>query len=173
MHISIGDQKPQVDDSAWIAPNATLIGDVHLSAHASVWYGAVLRGDGDTIRIGEATNIQDNCVVHVDPGFPVTVGAGVSVGHGAVLHGCTVGDDVLIGMHATVLNGARIGAGSLVAAGALVTEGVDVPPGSLVAGVPGKVRRVLTASELERVRANATEYTRLLARHRAALSADS
>jgi carbonic anhydrase/acetyltransferase-like protein (isoleucine patch superfamily) len=173
MRISIGDHTPQVADDAWVAPTAVVIGDVHLGAGASVWYGAVLRGDGATIRIGERSNIQDACVVHVDPGFPATVGAGVSVGHGAVLHGCTVADDVLVGMHATVLNGARVGAGSLVAAGALVAEGAEIPPGSLVAGVPGKIRRELTAAERDHIRANAATYTELLRRHRAARLAES
>ena len=168
MQLPLGDRAPVVHEGAWTAPNATLVGDVHLTSGVSVWYGAVLRGDGASIRIGQGTNIQDNCVVHVDPGFPVTVGKGVSVGHGAVLHGCTVADDVLIGMNATVLNGAHVGAGSLIAAGALITEGAEIPEGSLVAGVPGKVRRSLTAAELDHIRANAKNYTDLLVRHRAA-----
>jgi len=168
MQIALGDHTPLVDDEAWVAPNATLIGNVELAGGASVWYGAVLRGDGASIRIGTGSNIQDNCVVHVDPGFPATVGEGVSVGHGAVLHGCTIGDNVLVGMNATVLNGARIGAGSLIAAGALVTEGAEIPEGSLVAGVPGKVRRSLTPEELEHIRTNGTIYVELTRQHRAA-----
>ena len=112
MQIRLGDHSPVLADDAWCAPGTYLIGDVTLGRRASVWYGAVLRGDGDTISIGERSNIQDSAVVHTDPGFPVQVGDGVSVGHGAVLHGCTVGDDVLVGMNATVLNGARIGSGS-------------------------------------------------------------
>ena len=168
MQIALGDHTPLVDEGAWVAPNATLVGDVQLAAGASVWYGAVVRGDGAPIRIGNGSNIQDNCVVHVDPGFPVSVGAGVSVGHGAVLHGCTIGDDVLVGMHATVLNGARVGAGSLIAAGALVTEGADIPEGSLVAGVPGKVRRPLTSDELDHIRQNGKNYLELASQHRTA-----
>ena len=165
MTIPLGDHAPTTAADAWIAPGAFVIGDVTLEAEASVWYGAVLRGDGDSIRIGAGSNLQDNAVVHTDPGFPVTVGTGVSVGHGAVLHGCTVGDDVLVGMNATVLNGARIGSGSLIAAGALVTENADIPPGSLVAGVPGKVRRELTDDELTHVRTNAQSYVELSRRH--------
>ncbi|MDP9408023.1 MAG: gamma carbonic anhydrase family protein [Actinomycetota bacterium] len=168
MRIALGDTAPSVDPQAWTAPGAVLAGDVHLAAGASIWYGAVLRGDFDTIRIGPTSNIQDGCVVHVDPGHPVTLGSGVSVGHGAVLHGCTIGDDVLVGMNATVLNGATVGSGSLIAAGALVPEGTEVPEGSLVAGVPGKVRRSLTAEEREHIRTNATAYVELARRHAAA-----
>ena len=170
MHITLGEHSPVVAETAWIAPGAFLIGDVVLGEESGVWYGAVLRADGDAIRIGAGSNIQDGAVVHTDPGFPVHVGDGVSVGHGAVLHGCTVGDDVLVGMHATVLNGARIGAGSLIAAGALVTENADVPAGSLVAGVPGKARRSLTDEEVTHVRSNAATYLELARRHRAALT---
>src|SRR4051812_14412761 len=122
---------PSVDPSAWVAPNATLVGRVSLGSRASVFYGAVLRADVDSITIGERTNLQDNVTVHCDAGKPTRIGAGVSVGHGAILHGCTVEDDCLIGMGATVLNTAVIGAGSLVAAGAVVLEGTIVPPGSL------------------------------------------
>ena len=129
----------------------------------------MLRGDGDAIRIGARSNIQDSAVVHTDPGYPVSVGSGVSVGHGAVLHGCTVEDDVLVGMNATVLNGARVGAGSLIAAGALVPENAVIPPGSLVAGVPGKVRRELAAAELDHVRTNAENYVELARRHATAV----
>ena len=156
---------PTVGDGAFVAPGVTLIGDVVLGAGASIWFGTVLRGDGDAIRIGDGTNIQDGCVGHADPGFPLVVGANVSVGHRAVLHGCTVEDDVLVGMGAIVLNGARIGSGSLVAAGAVVLEGTEVPPGSLVAGVPAKVRRELGEAELERVRENARSYHRLRDRY--------
>ncbi|MGP9539370.1 gamma carbonic anhydrase family protein [Brachybacterium sp. AOP43-C2-M15] len=159
---------PEVADSAWAAPNATLIGTVSLAAEASVFYGAVLRGDMEPITIGERSNIQDGCVAHTDPGHPVVVGTGVSVGHRAVLHGCTIEDDALIGMGAVVLNGAVVGAGSLVAAGAVVTEGMQIPPGSLVAGVPAKVRKELDEDALEALRRNARVYVDLSARHRAA-----
>ncbi|SLM93977.1 carbonic anhydrase, family 3 [Brachybacterium faecium] len=159
---------PQVPETAWAAPNATLLGKVTLGESASVFYSAVLRGDMDTITIGERSNIQDGCVAHTDPGHPVVVGAGVSVGHRAVLHGCTVEDDALIGMGAVVLNGAVVGAGSLVAAGAVVTEGMQIPPGSLVAGVPAKVRKELDEEAVESLRQNARTYVDLAARHREA-----
>lgn len=163
--IPFGGRTPLVPDDAWLAPNATVVGAVTLRSGTSVWFGAVIRADFDSIEVGERSNVQDGCVLHTDPGFPLAVGAGVSVGHRAVLHGCTVEDDVLIGMAATVLNGARIGRGSLVAAGAVVLEGTDVPPGSLVAGVPAKVRRSLTAEEVEAVRRNARHYVDLSRRY--------
>ncbi|GHF21986.1 MULTISPECIES: gamma carbonic anhydrase family protein [Streptomyces] len=167
--LGIGGKEPDVDPAAFAAPTSVLIGDVTLAAGAGVWYHAVLRADGGPIVIGADSNIQDNCTVHVDPGFPVRVGERVTVGHNAVLHGCTVEDDVLVGMGATVLNGARVGAGSLVAAQALVPQGMDVPPGSLVAGVPAKVRRALTAEEREHIRANAEAYLGLAKAHREAV----
>ncbi|MFI5782479.1 gamma carbonic anhydrase family protein [Nocardia sp. NPDC051570] len=166
MRIQLGEHAPQIDDSAWIAPNATVIGRVRLAEQVGIWYGAVLRGDIEDITVGAGTNIQDGCVLHADPGFPLTVGTGVSVGHNAILHGCTVGDDVLVGMGATVLNGAVIGSGSLIAANALIPENAQIPPGSLVAGVPGKVRRELGEAELERIRLNAAVYLHNLAVHR-------
>ncbi|MFJ4715217.1 gamma carbonic anhydrase family protein [Streptomyces sp. NPDC088785] len=162
-----GDHEPTLDQEAFAAPMATLIGDVTLRAGASVWYGAVLRAEFEPIVLGTDSNVQDNCTVHVDPGFPVTIGARVSVGHNAVLHGCTIEDDCLIGMGATVLNGAVIGAGSLVAAQALVPQGMVVPPGSLVAGVPAKVKRELTEEERELVTLNGTHYVELSKMHRA------
>lgn len=171
MRMSLDDHTPNVADSAWVADNATLVGDVTVGERSSVWYGAVLRSDAEPIILGVGTNVQDGCVVHVDVGFPATLGNGVSVGHGAVLHGCTIEDDVLVGMHATVLNGARIGAGSLVAAGALVLQGSQIPPGSLVAGVPAKVRRELTAEEAGNLLVNATTYVELARRHAAAKAA--
>ena len=162
----LGDKVPQVDPSAWVAPGAVLVGDVTLGRHASVWYGTVVRGDGDAIRIGARSNIQDGCVLHTDPGLVLEVGEDVSVGHRAVLHGCVVEDGVLVGMGAVVMNGARIGAGSLVAAGALVTEGTQVPPRSLVVGSPAKVRRELSDDEVVMVRYNAEHYVALTERHR-------
>ena len=168
MRIQLGEHAPQIDEAAWVAPNATVIGRVHLAADASVWYSAVIRGDMEEISVGPGTNIQDGCVLHADPGVALTVGAGVSVGHNAILHGCTVGDDVLVGMGATVLNGAVIGAGSLIAANALVPEGAEIPPGSLVAGVPGKVRRELDQAEVDRIRVNASVYRQNAVTHRAA-----
>lgn len=164
---------PHVDPTAFVAPGATLIGGVTLAPSSSVFYGAVLRGDVDRISLGEGSNLQDNVAVHCDAGKPTTIGRGVSVGHGAVVHGCTIEDDVLIGMSATVLNDAVIGRESLVAAGTVVLEGTVVPPRSLVAGVPGKVRRQLTDDEVEKVRANARQYVALAAEHRDALRAVS
>ncbi len=161
---------PTIADSAWVAPNATLVGAVTLGKRASVFYGAVLRADVDTITIGDDTNLQDNVTMHCDAGVPASIGARVSVGHGAILHGCTVEDDCLIGMGATVLNGAVIGTGSLVAAGAVVLEGTIVPPGSLVAGVPGKVRRELTDEEKSGIRTNASHYLDISAGHKLASS---
>ncbi len=157
--------EPTVDATAWVAPTATLIGDVELHARASVFYGAVLRADRDRIVIGAGSNLQDNVTVHGDPGSPTILGRGVSVGHAAVLHGCTIGDDCLIGMSATVLNGAVIGDESLVAAGAVVLEGTVVPPRSLVAGVPAKVRRELSDDEVAAIRRNAETYLMLSSEH--------
>ncbi|MEU0190688.1 gamma carbonic anhydrase family protein [Streptomyces afghaniensis] len=166
MITGIGGREPQVDPEAFVAPTASVIGGVTLGAGASVWYGAVLRGDVEAISVGASSNVQDNCTLHADPGFPVTVGERVSIGHNAVVHGATVEDDCLIGMGATVLNGAVIGAGSLVAAQALVPQGMVVPPGSLVAGVPAKVRRELSEEERQGVTLNGTMYAELAKAHR-------
>jgi len=165
--IPFGDRAPVVPSTAFVARNATLIGDVRLGEHASVFYGAVLRGDMDSITVGENTNLQDGVIVHVDGGKPAVIGADVSVGHGAVIHGCTIEDGCLIGIRATVLNGAVVGAGSLVAAGAVVLEGTVIPPRSLVAGVPAKVRGELTDEQAARVGRNSEIYVELAARHRA------
>ncbi|MFI6061167.1 gamma carbonic anhydrase family protein [Streptomyces sp. NPDC051286] len=164
----MGGHEPDIDADAFTAPTSVVIGEVTLAAGSSVWYQAVLRADCAPITIGAGSNIQDNCSVHTDPGFPVRVGERVSVGHNAVLHGCTVEDDVLVGMGATVLNGAHIGAGSLIAAQALVPQGMRVPPGSLVAGVPAKVKRELTEEELEGITFNAVGYVELAKAHRQA-----
>ncbi|MFE9097520.1 gamma carbonic anhydrase family protein [Streptomyces sp. NPDC007264] len=164
----IGGKDPEVDPEAFTAPTSVVIGEVTLRPGASVWYGAVLRADCGPIVIGADSNIQDNCTLHVDPGFPISVGERVSIGHNAVVHGATVEDDCLIGMGATVLNGAMIGAGSLVAAQALVPQGMRVPPGSLVAGVPAKVKRQLTDEEREGITLNGTLYADLARAHREA-----
>ncbi|WP_189594924.1 gamma carbonic anhydrase family protein [Nocardia cerradoensis] len=166
MRIKLGEHEPQIDDTAWVAPTATVIGRARLGEQVSVWYGAVIRGDLEDIEIGAGTNIQDGCVLHADPGFALRVGGGVSVGHNAILHGCTIGDDVLVGMGATVLNGAVIGEGSLIAANALIPEGAKIPPGSLVAGVPGKVRRELGEAERDRIKLNAAVYLHNMSTHR-------
>jgi carbonic anhydrase/acetyltransferase-like protein (isoleucine patch superfamily) len=159
---------PTIDESAWLAPTAAVIGNATIEAAASLFYGAVVRADMDEIWLGPGSNLQDNVVVHTDFGFPTRIGAAVSVGHAAVVHGCTVEDNCLIGMNATVLNGAVIGTGSLVAAGSVVLEGTRIPPHSLVAGVPGKVRRELTEEEYEKVLRNAEHYRALAAQHRSA-----
>lgn len=167
MRRAIFGHEPHVDAAAWVAPNATLIGQVRIHPRASVFYGAVLRGDRDLIELGEGSNLQDNVTVHGDPGAPTIVGRGVSVGHNAMLHGCVIEDDCLIGMSSTVLSGAIIGRESLVAAGAVVLEGTIVPPRSLVAGVPAKVRRELTDDEVAGNRRNAETYLMLAAEHAA------
>lgn len=158
---------PVVDERAFVAAGAVIVGNVRLEAGSSVWYNAVLRAEAEPIVLGEDSNLQDAVVCHVDAGFPLTIGRGVSVGHGAVLHGCTIEDGCLIGMAATVLNGAIVGAGSLVAAGAVVLEGTIVPPGSLVAGVPGKVRRELSEEERDGIRRNAGHYLTHVEEHTA------
>jgi carbonic anhydrase/acetyltransferase-like protein (isoleucine patch superfamily) len=169
--IAVGDRVPDIAPSAWIAPTATVVGEVTVGPSTGVFYSAVLRADLESVAIGAGSNIQDAAVVHADPGRPARIGDGVSVGHGAILHGCTVEDGCLVGMNATVLNGAIIGEGSLVAAGALVLEDTVVPPRSLVAGVPAKIRRELTAAEVEHCRANATTYEELTRQHAQASTA--
>ena len=142
---ALGELVPQTPGpgSFWIAPGAHVIGDVRLGRDVGIWFGAVLRGDKEPLSIGDGSNIQEHVVIHADPGFPVRIGAGVTVGHRAIVHGCTIGDGTLIGMGATVLNGARIGSNCLIGAGALVTEGKDIPDGALVMGSPAKVVRML------------------------------
>lgn len=169
MLIDLGDdRRPRVAESAFVAPNATLVGSVVLEEGASVWYGAVLRADNEPITVGPRSNVQDGCAFHVDRGHPVVLGEGVSVGHNAVVHGATVEDHCLVGMGAVVMNGAVIGTESLVAAGALVTAGMQVPPRSLVAGVPAKVRRELTGDEVEGLHRNARIYEEHRELHRSA-----
>ncbi|AZZ48865.1 gamma carbonic anhydrase family protein [Rathayibacter rathayi] len=165
-----GGRTPEIAATAWIAPGATVVGSVRLGEQASLWYGAVLRAEHARIEVGARSNLQDGVVVHVDAGHDAVIGAGVSVGHNAVLHGCTIEDDVLVGMNATVLNGAVIGTGSLIAAGAVVLEGTRVPPGSLVAGVPAKVRRELSEQERAGIRHNAASYLALREEHVGAIS---
>ncbi|MDY6049416.1 MAG: gamma carbonic anhydrase family protein [Corynebacterium sp.] len=164
MIIEFDGKKPQIDPTAFIAPTATIIGDVRIGAHASVFYGAVLRGDINTITVGDYTNIQDNAVLHVDRDAPCTLGHHVTVGHLALVHGTTIGDNTLVGMHSAVLSRSVVGAGSLIAAGAVILEGQEVPEKSLVAGVPGKVKRVNDRDFIE----HAERYARVAAAHRAA-----
>lgn len=156
---------PELDASSFVAAGARIIGAVTLEQGASVWYNAVLRGDSDRIVLGRGSNIQDNVSVHVDAGHPVIIGAGVSVGHNAVVHGCTIGDGSLIGMGSVILSGAVIGEGCLVAGGAVVLEGAVIPAGSLVAGVPAKVRRELTDEERHAIVRNAEIYRAHTVRH--------
>lgn len=145
-------------EGCWIAPTAVVIGRVRLEKDASVWFGAVLRGDSEPITIGEGSNIQDGCIIHTDPGFPVVIGRHVTVGHLAVVHGCTIGDGSLVGIGAAVLTGARIGRNCLIAAKALVPEGKEIPDGSLVMGVPGKIVGTVRPEQIERMQAGARVY---------------
>jgi carbonic anhydrase/acetyltransferase-like protein (isoleucine patch superfamily) len=143
----LGELTPQIDPSAWIADNATLIGNVILGPGANIWFGAVLRGDNEPIVLGPGCNVQEGAVLHTDPGYPLTLGQSVTVGHQAMLHGCTVGDGALIGIQAVVMNGARIGRECIVGAGALVTEGRAFDDGSMILGSPAKATRALTAEQ--------------------------
>ena len=154
----IDGKAPQVDSTAWIAESAEVMGNVTLGANASVWFGCVLRGDTESMTIGEGSNIQDLTVMHADHGLPLTIGKHVTVGHKVMLHGCTIGDESLIGIGAIVLNGARIGKNCLVGAGSLVTEGKEFPDGSMIMGTPAKVVRQLTLEQIEGLRLSAQHY---------------
>lgn len=154
----------------WVAPTAVLVGDVVLESGASVWFGAIIRGDNERITVGQGSNVQENSVLHTDMGYPLTIGAGCTVGHRAMLHGCTIGDNSLIGMGATVLNGAKIGKNCLIGAGALITEGKVIPDGSLVMGVPGKVVRELDAAAIEGLANSARGYQANMRKYRDGLT---
>lgn len=167
--LSVAGKAPRVDPTCFVAAGARVIGDVTLSEGSSVWYNAVVRGDSAAIVLGAGSNLQDNVSVHVDAGSPVVIGENVSVGHNAVVHGCTIGDATLIGMGSVVLSGAVIGSGVLVAGGALVLGGTVIPDGVLVAGVPAKVRRELTEEERAGIRRNAEVYRAHLAAHEQAV----
>lgn len=162
---SLDGLSPAFGPGAWAAPSADLIGDVRLGARASVWFGAVLRGDNTAILIGEDSNVQDGAIGHSDPGFPLTIGARVTVGHQAILHGCTVANDCLIGMGARILNGALIGPECIVGAAALVTEGKHFKAGSLIVGAPARVVRQITGEERQLLRASAAHYAEKAARY--------
>ena len=162
---------PQIADDTWIAPDANLIGQVVIEDGASVWFCSTLRGDNEVIHLGLGSNIQEHCVLHTDIGYPLTIGAGCTIGHKAMLHGCTIGDNALIGMGATVLNGAVIGHNCLIGAGALITENKVIPDGSLVMGSPGKVVRQLDEVAIEGLRKSALGYQANMRRFRAGLSA--
>lgn len=160
------------DADTWVAPSASLIGKVRLDAGASVWFGAILRGDNELIHIGPDSNVQDGCVMHTDMGWPLTLGVGVTVGHNAVLHGCTVGDYSLIGINAVILNGAKIGKHCIIGANTLVGEGKEIPDGSLVVGSPGRVVRQLTDEQIKMLEASAAHYADNGRRYRQGLVAD-
>jgi carbonic anhydrase/acetyltransferase-like protein (isoleucine patch superfamily) len=161
---------PRIAESAWVADSAQVMGNVELADDASVWFGAVVRGDTEVILIGRGSNIQDMSVLHADIGMPLTVGEDVTVGHKVMLHGCTIGDGSLIGIGAVVLNGAKIGKGCLVGAGSLVTEGKEFPDGSMILGSPAKVVRQLLPEQLESLRSSARQYVGNALRFRAGLS---
>jgi carbonic anhydrase/acetyltransferase-like protein (isoleucine patch superfamily) len=165
----LGELSPDIAASAWVADSARVIGQVSLGDDASVWFGVVIRGDTERIAIGRGSNIQDNSVVHADAGFPVSVGEGVTVGHQAMLHGCTIGDHSLIGIQAVVLNGAKIGRHCLVGAGALVTEGQSFPDGSLILGTPARVVRQLSPEQMQGLEKSAAHYVENARRYRAGL----
>ena len=160
---------PRLDEDCWIAPDANVIGRVAIGAAASVWFGCTLRGDNEEIRVGAGSNVQENCVLHTDMGYPLEIGAGCTIGHKAMLHGCTIGTNSLVGMGATVLNGARIGRDCLIGAGALVTEGKEIPDGSLVMGAPGRVVRALDAAAIAGLEASAAHYQERMRVFRAGL----
>lgn len=158
MKYRLGSSQVEAHEQSWIAPNATLVGKVKLEPGASVWFGAVLRGDNELIHIGENSNVQDGTVMHTDMGFPLNIGTGVTIGHNAMLHGCTVGDYSLIGINAVVLNGAKIGKYCIIGANSLIGEGKEIPDGSLVMGSPGKVVRELTEPQKKMLEASAAHY---------------
>ena len=170
MIYALEDRRVEVEGDHFIADTAVVVGSVCLKHEASVWWGAVLRGDYDTITVGARTNIQDNCIVHMDEGFPVTLGDQVTVGHKAVLHGCTVGDNSLVGINAVVMNGAVIGNDCLIGSNALITEGKQIPPRSLVLGSPGRIVRVLSDHEVEEITGFSDRYVNNFRRYQAGLS---
>ena len=173
MIYALEDWRPETpeDEDFWVAPDANVIGKVVLHSASSVWFGSTLRGDNEVITLGIGSNIQENCVLHTDMGYPLSIGAGCTIGHKATLHGCTLGDNVLIGMGATVLNGAVIGDNCLIGAGALITEGKTIPAGSLVMGAPGKVVRQLDEAAIESLRNSALGYQANMRRFRSGLQA--
>lgn len=167
---SLDGHAPKIDEDSWIAPDANLIGRIEIGAGASVWFASTLRGDNEPIIVGPGSNVQENCVFHTDIGYPLTIGENCTIGHKAMLHGCTIGDNSLIGMGATVLNGARIGRNCLIGAGALITEGKEIPDGSLVMGAPGKVVRHLDDAAIAALTASARHYQDNMRRFRAGLT---
>ncbi|MGF6156522.1 carbonic anhydrase/acetyltransferase-like protein (isoleucine patch superfamily) [Ensifer sp. KUDG1] len=169
---ALGSLRPQTPPkgSYWVAPDANVVGQVEIGDEVGIWFGVTLRGDNEPIRLGARTNIQENVVIHVDPGFPVTIGEGCTIGHGAIIHGCTIGENSLIGMGATVLNGARIGRNCLVGANALVTEGKEFPDNSLIVGAPAKAIRTLDEAAVEGLKRSAAHYVKNWRRYAADLT---
>ena len=160
MNIDLGNKKLKTDgDNFWIAPNATVIGDVHLAKDASIWFNAVLRGDNEPIYVGEGSNVQDGSIIHTDPGFSCSIGKNVTVGHLAMLHGCSIGDGSLIGIGSVILNGAKIGKNCIIGSKALITEGMEIPDGSMVLGIPGKIKKTLNEEEQSLVPLGCLLYT--------------
>lgn len=166
MKYSFEDRKVVCKGDYWIAPDAIVIGSVVLENNASVWFGCIVRADNDTVTIGENSQLQDGCMLHVDPGFPIAIGKNVSVGHMAMLHGCTIGDGSLIGIKSVILNGAKIGSNCLIGANALIAEGKEIPDGSLVIGSPGRVVRQLSAEEIARINGASSHYVQKFRRYR-------
>ena len=166
----LDDHHPQCHEDTWVAPDANLIGNVVLEEGASVWFGATLRGDNEEIRVGRGSNVQENCVFHTDMGYPMRIGENCTIGHKVMLHGCTIGDNSLIGMGATILNGAKIGRNCLIGAGALITENKEIPDGSLVMGAPGKVVRQLDGPAIAMLKASALHYQDNMRRFREGLT---
>ena len=158
MFYDLEDKKPKNSGENWVAPNATIIGDVTLEKNSSVWFNAVIRGDNENIHVGEGSNVQDGSVLHTDPGCPLRIGKDVTIGHIVMLHGCTIGDNSLIGIGAVILNNAKIGKNCIVGAKALITENKDIPDNSLVVGAPGRVVRKLTDDEIGKITENAKHY---------------
>jgi carbonic anhydrase/acetyltransferase-like protein (isoleucine patch superfamily) len=172
MKYSFEDRKVVCKGDYWIAPSAVVIGSVVLEPNASIWFGCIVRGDNETITIGENSQVQDGCVLHADEGIPITIGKNVSVGHGAMLHGCIIGDGSLIGIKSVILNGAKVGRNCLIGANALVTEGKEIPDGSLVMGSPGKVVRPLSPEEVRFVSTAYDHYVEKFRRYRDTLKPD-
>jgi carbonic anhydrase/acetyltransferase-like protein (isoleucine patch superfamily) len=166
------DRKVVCKGDYWIAPDAIVIGSVILEPQASIWFGCIVRADNDTITVGENSQVQEGSVLHADPGFPINIGKGVSVGHMAMLHGCTIGDGSLVGMKSVILNGAKIGRNCLIGAGALVAEGKDIPEGSLVLGSPGRVVRQLSPAEITKINSTADHYVEKYKRYRESFKPD-
>jgi carbonic anhydrase/acetyltransferase-like protein (isoleucine patch superfamily) len=172
MKYAFEDRKVVCQGDYWIAPDAIVIGSVVMGPNASVWFGCIVRADNDTITIGENSQLQDGCVLHTDAGYPLVIGKGVSVGHMAMLHGCTIGDGSLIGIKAVLLNGSKIGKNCLIGANALIAEGKEIPDGSLVIGSPGKVVRQLSEAEIKRINSAADHYAAKFKRYRTSFKPD-